>query len=235
MIFFTRLIIFNTLLFGASLNASDNFENYEIRFDISFPFASLEGTKKFEKTKSSNEYTITFDGKNSLLNASLSQTASLRVGNKKIFPQSYTQQIKAPFQREAGIQIINFDYRDLTIKSTGNVIWMVPIEDGVIPLDPLSMAMKMRSNLKKGITEFSLDILKLDDGEINSNDFKVTGEETLTIKDVNYPCYVVLRETENRTTRYYFAKNLDFILLKVDDQRPSRRTSINPVKILSFG
>ena len=97
------------------------------------------------------------------------------------------------------------------------------------------MAMKMRSNLKKGITEFSLDILKLDDGEIYSNDFKVTGEETLTIKDVNYPCYVVLRETENRTTRYYFAKNLDFILLKVDDQRPSRRTSINPVKILSFG
>ena len=52
MIFITRLIIFNTLLFGASLNASDNFENYEIRFDISFPFASLEGTKKFEKTKS---------------------------------------------------------------------------------------------------------------------------------------------------------------------------------------
>ena len=88
----------------------------------------------------------------------MNQTASLRVGNKKIFPQSYTQQIKAPFQREAGIQIINFDYKDLTIKSTGNVIWIVPIEDGVIPLDPLSMAMKMRSNLKKGITEFSLDI-----------------------------------------------------------------------------
>ena len=41
MIYITRLIIFNTLLFGASLNASDNFENYEIRFDISFPFASL--------------------------------------------------------------------------------------------------------------------------------------------------------------------------------------------------
>ena len=30
MIFITRLIIFNTLLFGASLNASDNFENYEL-------------------------------------------------------------------------------------------------------------------------------------------------------------------------------------------------------------
>ena len=28
--FITRLIIFNTLLFGASLNASDNFENYEL-------------------------------------------------------------------------------------------------------------------------------------------------------------------------------------------------------------
>ena len=46
MIFITRLIIFNTLLFGASLNASDNFENYEIRFDISFPFASLLKVQK---------------------------------------------------------------------------------------------------------------------------------------------------------------------------------------------
>ena len=100
MIFITRLIIFNTLLFGASLNASDNFENYEIRFDISFPFASLEGTKKFEKTKSSNEYAITFDGKIPFLMLLLNQTAALRVGNKKIFPQSYTQQIKSLLQRK---------------------------------------------------------------------------------------------------------------------------------------
>ena len=49
MIFITRLIIFNTLLFGASLNASDNFENYEIRFDISFPLPLLKVQKNLKK------------------------------------------------------------------------------------------------------------------------------------------------------------------------------------------
>ena len=127
------------------------------------------------------------------------------------------------------------DKKDPIINNALSLDKDIEFEDKFIPQD------SVKSQI---YSSPSLDILesggiasknKLDDGEIYSNDFKVTGEETLTIKDVNYPCYVVLRETENRTTRYYFAKNLDFILLKVDDKRPSRRTSIDPVKILSFG
>ena len=63
----------------------------------------------------------------------------------------------------------------------------------------------------------------------------IRGEEVLEIKDTKYPCIVLERTTNNRKTLYYVAKTLDFILIKVEDDRKERTLSIEAEKILSFG
>ena len=66
--------------------------------------------------------------------------------------------------------------------------------------------------------------------------FKVIGEEVLSIKDIKYPCKVVERTDEKGgKSLYYIAETLDFILIKVSDERKERKISIEAEKILSFG
>ena len=62
-----------------------------------------------------------------------------------------------------------------------------------------------------------------------------SGEEVLEIKDTKYPCIILERIANNRKTHYYVAKTLDFILIKVEDNRKERMLSIEAEKILSFG
>ena len=78
-------------------------------------------------------------------------------------------------------------------------------------------------------------MIKLDEGLIYKNTYSVIGEEVIEIKDTKYPCIVLERTTNNRKTLYYVAKTLDFILIKVRDDRKERMLSIEAEKILSFG
>ena len=57
----------------------------------------------------------------------------------------------------------------------------------------------------------------------------------LEIKDTKYPCIILERIANDRKTLYYVAKTLDFILIKVEDDRKDRMLSIEAEKILSFG
>ena len=89
--------------------------------------------------------------------------------------------------------------------------------------------------MKKGLTNFEINLIKLDEGLIYKSSYSVLGEEVLEIKDIKYPCIVLERATNNRKTLYYVAKTLDFILIKVEDDRKDRMLSIEAEKILSFG
>ena len=80
-----------------------------------------------------------------------------------------------------------------------------------------------------------IKLIQRDERLINNTPYSVGGEEVLEIKDTKYPCIVLERTTNNRKTLYYVAKTLDFILIKVEDDRKERRISIEAEKILSFG
>ena len=83
--------------------------------------------------------------------------------------------------------------------------------------------------------EFDINLIKLDEGLIYKSSYSVVGEEVLEIKDTKYPCIVLERIANERKTLYYVAKTLDFILIKVEDDRKERMLSIEAEKILSFG
>tara|TARA_B100000614_G_scaffold25_1_gene23 strand:+ start:580 stop:1281 length:702 start_codon:yes stop_codon:yes gene_type:complete len=223
-------IIFVTLV--AFINASENVYEYKIRFKIK-NVISLDGIKELTKNDK-DAYHIIFTGKNRMLNAELNQEAEFKYINSKVFPEYYSQKIKVPL-RGALKQTINYDFKNQKITSTGDVNWVIDFLGESTPLDPLSSGFQIRENVKKGLTDFDINLIKLDEGLIYKNSYSVVGEEVLEIKDTKYPCIVLERVNNNRKTLYYVAKTLDFILIKVSDDRKDRRLSIEAEKVLGFG
>ena len=223
-------IVFVTLV--AFINASENVYEYKIRFKIK-NVISLDGIKELTKNDK-DAYHIIFTGKNRMLNAELNQEAEFKYMNSKVFPEYYSQKIKVPL-RGALKQTINYDFKNQKITSTGDVNWVIDFLGESTPLDPLSSGFQIRENVKKGLTDFDINLIKLDEGLIYKNSYSVVGEEVLEIKDTKYPCIVLERVNNSRKTLYYVAKTLDFILIKVSDDRKERRLSIEAEKVLSFG
>ena len=132
-------------------------------------------------------------------------------------------------------QTIEYDFKNQKIASTGDVNWVIDFLGESTPLDPISSGFQIRENVKKGLTNFEINLIKLDEGQIYKNSYSIVGEEVLEIKNIKYPCIVLERKTKDRKTLYYVAKTLDFILIKVEDNRKERMLSIEAEKILSFG
>ena len=214
------------------LSASENIYEYKIRFKIK-NVISLDGIKELT-SKGNDTYNIVFTGKNRMLNAELNQEAEFKYLNSKVFPQYYSQKIKVPL-RGVLKQTIEYDFKNQKIASTGDVNWVIDFLGESTPLDPVSSGFQIRENVKKGLTNFDINLIKLDEGLIYKSSYSVVGEEVLEIKDTKYPCIVLERIANERKTLYYVAKTLDFILIKVEDDRKERMLSIEAEKILSFG
>ena len=220
------------LSFVTFLSASESIYEYKIRFKIK-NVISLDGIKELT-SKGNDTYNIVFTGKNRMLNAELNQEAEFKYLNSKVFPQYYSQKIKVPL-RGVLKQTIEYDFKNQKIASTGDVNWVIDFLGESTPLDPVSSGFQIRENVKKGLTNFDINLIKLDEGLIYKSSYSVVGEEVLEIKDTKYPCIVLERTANERKTLYYVAKTLDFILIKVEDDRKERMLSIEAEKILSFG
>ena len=218
--------------FVTFLSSSENIYEYKIRFKIK-NVISLDGIKELT-SKGNDTYHIIFTGKNRMLNAELNQEAEFKYLNSKVFPTYYSQKIKVPL-RGVLTQTIEYDFKNQKISSTGDVNWVVDFFGESTPLDPVSSGFQIRENVKKGLTNFDINLIKLDEGLIYKSSYSVIGEEVLEIKDTKYPCIILERIANNRKTHYYVAKTLDFILIKVEDNRKERMLSIEAEKILSFG
>ena len=227
--YFLSIILLSLVTF---LSASENIYEYKIRFKIK-NVISLDGIKELT-SKGNDTYNIVFTGKNRMLNAELNQEAEFKYLNSKVFPQYYSQKIKVPL-RGVLKQTIEYDFKNQKIASTGDVNWVIDFLGESTPLDPVSSGFQIRENVKKGLTNFDINLIKLDEGLIYKSSYSVVGEEVLEIKDTKYPCIVLERIANERKTLYYVAKTLDFILIKVEDDRKERKLSIEAEKILSFG
>ena len=227
--YFLSVIFISLITF---LSANEDIYDYKIRFKIK-NVISLDGIKELTN-KGNDVHHIIFTGKNRMLNAELNQEAEFKYLNSKVFPQYYSQKIKIPL-RGVVKQTIEYDFKNQKIVSTGDINWVIDFLGESTPLDPLSSAFQIRQNVKKGLTNFDINLIKLDEGLIYKSTYSVIGEEVIEIKDTKYPCIVLERTTNNRKTLYYVAKTLDFILIKVRDDRKERMLSIEAEKILSFG
>ena len=227
--YFLSIIFIGLITF---ISASEDIYEYKIRFKIK-NVISLDGIKELT-SKDNDVYHIIFTGKNRMLNAELNQEAEFKYLNSKVFPQYYSQKIRVPL-RGVVKQTIEYDFKNQKIASTGDINWVIDFLGKSTPLDPLSSGFQIRENVKKGLKNFDINLIKLDEGLIYKSSYSVVGEEVIKIKDTKYPCIILERTTNDRKTLYYVAKTLDFILIKVSDDRKERMISIEAEKILSFG
>jgi len=175
---------------------------------------------------------FTFSGKNAIGNIKISSTFS--INNDELESLDYE------FRARAAL-IINRKQKlvfDENITSSGDYDWVIA-QDSVSNkiLDPLTAQLALASKIAQGKEEVTLFLPNLKNGEIESNDFMLVQAESLVIDGIEYECAVVkrIRENDNRVTKYWFAKSLDYLLVKTVDVDDNGTVEMTMTKLLSFG
>ena len=128
---------------------------------------------------------------------------------------------------------LNFDQATGMLTSTGKFEWSqkLPINENVF--DPLNVQIQIRKNVIAGMKEFSLMLPDLKAGAIEANNYKVVENGEFEVDGINYPCIIVerFRLQDDRTTRYYLAPDLDYLIIKVEDEDQDGDTSLELKKL----
>ena len=128
---------------------------------------------------------------------------------------------------------LNFDQAAGMLTSTGKFEWSqnLPINENVF--DPLNVQIQIRKNVIAGMKEFSLMLPDLKAGAIEANNYKVVERGEFEVDGISYQCIIVerIRLQDDRTTRYYLAPDLDFLIIKVEDEDQDGDTSLELKKL----
>ena len=128
---------------------------------------------------------------------------------------------------------LNFDQVSGLLTSTGKFEWSkdLPVNENVF--DPLNVQIQIRKNIIAGMKEFSLMLPDLKTGAIEANNYKVVENGEFEVEGTNYPCIIVerIRLQDDRTTRYFLAPDLDYLIIKVEDEDQDGDTSLELKKL----
>lgn len=222
-----RLLLFISLM---SLCAQAEVTPFKAEFLFKGPVLTLTTVR--EMSVDNNLGRFTFSGKNAIGNLKISSTFS--INNDELESLDYE------FRARAAL-IINRKQRlvfDENITSTGDHDWVIS-KDSISNkiLDPLTAQLALASKIAQGKQEVTLFLPNLKNGEIESNEFMLVQAESLVIDGIEYECAVVqrIRENENRVTKYWFAKSLDYSLVKTVDVDDNGTVEMTMTKLLSFG
>ena len=128
---------------------------------------------------------------------------------------------------------LNFDQVSGLLTSTGKFEWSkdLPVNENVF--DPLNVQIQIRKNILAGMKEFSLMLPDLKTGAIEANNYKVVENGEFEVEGTNYPCIIVerIRLQDDRTTRYFLAPELGYLIIKVEDEDQDGDTSLELMKL----
>jgi hypothetical protein len=128
---------------------------------------------------------------------------------------------------------LNFNQVSGLLTSTGKFEWSkdLPVNENVF--DPLNVQIQIRKNIIAGMKEFSLMLPDLKTGAIEANNYKVVENGKFEVEGTNFPCIIVerIRLQDNRTTRYFLAPDLDYLIIKVEDEDQDGDTSLELKKL----
>ena len=97
----------------------------------------------------------------------------------------------------------------------------------------MNVQIQIRKNVIAGMREFSLMLPDLKTGEIQANNYKVVENGEFKVDGTNFPCIIVerIRLQDDRTTRYFLAPDLDYLIIKVEDEDQDGDTSLELMKL----
>ena len=128
---------------------------------------------------------------------------------------------------------LNFDQASGTLTSKGKFEWSQALIENENVFDPLNVQIQIRKNVIAGLMEFSLMLPDLKTGAIEANNYKVIDNGNFEVDGTNYSCIIVerIRLQDDRTTRYFLAPDLDYLIIKVEDQDQDGDTMLELKKL----
>ena len=128
---------------------------------------------------------------------------------------------------------LNFDQASGTLTSKGKFKWNQALIENENVFDPLNVQIQIRKNVIAGLMEFSLMLPDLKTGAIEANNYKVIDDGNFEVDGTNYSCIIVerIRLQDDRTTRYFLAPDLDYLIIKVEDQDQDGDTMLELKKL----
>ena len=117
-------------------------------------------------------------------------------------------------------RVLMFDQEENKLTSSGKFKWTQDLTSGDSIFDPLNGQIQIRKNVIAGINVFTLKQPNLKTGVIEDNAYQVIEDGNFQVGGKIYLCKVVkrLRAQEDRTTKYFLAPELNYLIVKVEDQ-----------------
>jgi len=225
-------MLYRLLLFISFMPLFTHAEVTPFKGEFLFKGPVLTLTTVREMNIDNNLGRFTFSGKNAIGNLKISSTFSINNDELESLDYEFRARAALIINRKQNLVF------DENITSSGDHDWVIA-QDSVSNkiLDPLTAQLALASKIAQGKEEVTLFLPNLKNGEIESNDFMLVQAESLIIDGIEYECAVVqrIRENDNRITRYWFAKSLDYLLVKTVDVDDNGTVEMTMTKLLSFG
>ena len=224
-----KVLIFS-FLYLCHLNGYELSE-YEAKYKFDSNEISITGIREFKKTQ--NGYEIRFNASNLL--ASLFFSSKFSINKDVVNSKTYDVKIRPRFLKKN--QSIIFNQQEGFVQSSGQTMWKFESDNSGLLLDPLNVQIMIRTLIKKGLNKFDLDIIDMEKGGSKKYSYKITKNEKCVVGETEYNCVILERYRENsdRLVKYYLAKELDYMFVKIIDTSPDKINKLELKEILSFG
>ena len=220
------------LLLSLTINAE--VKNYEAEYEFISEEITIAGTRALD-INNEGLGSLSFRAKNLL--ASMFFESKFRIFDGKVISDSYKVRIKPRFVNRD--QELVFNHESNTISSNGRDNWMVEVDKNIQILDPLNSQIQLKLNLANNIDNFSLNIIDLENGGLESYQYFVDGVKNIEFKDKIYECMIVkrtkLNSESNKVTLYFVSKDLGYMFIEVQESSEKREQELQLIELLSLG
>jgi len=219
------------LLLSLTINAE--VKNYSAEYEFISEEITIAGTRALDINEGLGS--LSFKAKNLL--ASMFFESKFRVIDGKVISDSYKVRIKPKFVNRD--QELVFNHENNTISSNGRDNWIVEVDKNIQILDPLNSQIQLKLNIANNVNNFSLNLVDLENGELESYQYIVDGVKTIEFKDELYDCMVVKRikldSDSNKVTLYFISKDLGYMFIQVQESSEKREQELQLIELLSLG
>ena len=216
-----------------SLTINAEVKNYSAEYEFISEEITIAGTRALDINEGLG--TLSFKAKNLL--ASMFFESKFRVIDGKVISDSYKVRIKPKFVNRD--QELVFNHENNTISSNGRDNWIVEVDKNIQILDPLNSQIQLKLNIANNVNNFSLNLIDLENGALESYQYIVDGVKTIEFKDELYDCMVVKRikldSDSDKVTLYFVSKDLGYMFIQVQESSEKREQELQLIELLSLG
>ena len=209
--------------------AAQEIPDYKGEYVFTNSRVSMQGIRELITHEETGKRTIQFNAKFPLGKIKIISDFSEK--NNLISSTQYYVDAKVLIRSDK--RTLSFDQTSGTLTSRGKFKWTQALLKNENVFDPLNVQIQIRKNVIAGLDKFSLMLPDLKTGAIEANNYSVVGNGSFEVEGTDYPCIIVerIRLQDNRTTRYFLARDLNFLIIKVEDEDQDGDTMLELKKL----